>query len=125
MATGGGFVPREPPEDFATFAARAIRTYPSRYHGRFLVPSAVAAIRARVPEWLGMLEPHGETHTLVTMGGDSYDAIVGQLVLTGLEFTLLDPPEMAPALRAVAARLNRSPLRPARTGPQGKGSKQI
>lgn len=124
VVTGDGFVPREPPEDFATFVARAIRTHPSRYQGRFLVPGTAAAIRARVPEWLGMLEPQGETHTLLTIGGDSYDAIVGQLVLTGLEFTLLDPPEMAPALRAVAARLSRRIARPAGSGPASRPAKR-
>jgi len=111
VVAGVGFVPREPPEDFATFVARSIRTHPSRFQARFLVPGAAAAIRVRVPEWLGMIEPHDETHTLLTIGGDSYDAIVGQLVLTGLEFTPLGPPEVAPAIRAVVARLTRPAAR--------------
>lgn len=119
MVVGGEFVPREPPEDFATFVARSIRTPPSRYLARFLVPGTAPAIRARVPEWLGMVEPHDGNHALLTISGDSHDAIVGQLVLTGLEFTLLDPPEMAPAIRAVVARLNR-PARNPQFGNPGK-----
>jgi len=124
VTVGDGFVPREPPEDFATFVARSIRTQPSRYRGRFLIPGTPAEIRAHVPEWLGLVEPYNDTHALLTIGGDSYDAVVGQLVLTGLEFTLLDPPEMAAAIGAVAARLTCPPARAASSGPRRKNLKR-
>ena len=116
-------MPRDPPEDFATFVARAIRTHQSRYQARFLVPGTAASVRARVPEWLGLVEPHDDSHARLSIGGDSHDAIVGQLVLTGLEFALLDPPEMAPAIRAVVERLTRKPVRAASSGPQRRKPK--
>lgn len=105
VVLGNVFVPRDPPEDFATFVTRAIRTAPNRYRARFLVPGNAADIRARVPPWMGMVEPHDDTHALLTIGGDSHDAIVGQLVYAGVTFTLVDPPDMAGAIRAVVLRL--------------------
>ncbi|MDP1570082.1 MAG: transcriptional regulator [Vicinamibacterales bacterium] len=104
---GERFAPRDPPEDFATFVARSIRMPSGRCQARVLVPGTAAEVRARVPGWMGQVEPHDDTHAVLTIGDDSYEAIAGQLAYAGVEFTLLDPPEMAEALRVVAARLSR------------------
>lgn len=107
LTLGERFPPRDPPEDFATYVARSIRTPPSRFQARVLVRGTAAEVRARVPPWLGRVEAHDATHAVLTLGDDSYDAIAGQLAYAGVEFTLMDPPEMAEAIRAVAARLRR------------------
>jgi predicted DNA-binding transcriptional regulator YafY len=105
IALGERFVPRDPPEDFATLVARSIRRPPGRCEARVLVAGTAADVRARVPPWMGHVEPHDETHAVLTIGDDSYEAIAGQLAYAGVEFTLLDPPEMAVALRTVGDRL--------------------
>lgn len=116
LTLGDRFVPREPPEDFGAFVARSIRAPWGRYRARVLVRGTAAEVRARVPAWLGQVEPHDATHALLTVDDDSYEAIAGQLAYARVEFTLLDPPEMAEALRAVAARLQQGRRRrPERT----------
>ncbi len=107
LTLGERFAPRNPPEDFATYVARAIRMPWGRYQARVLVRGTVADVRARVPAWMGQVEPHDGTHAVLTIGDDSYEAIAGQLAYAGVEFTLLEPPEMVEALRTVAARLSR------------------
>jgi predicted DNA-binding transcriptional regulator YafY len=105
VATGGSFVPRELPEEVGAFVARSIKMAPNRYQARFVVPGTQEELRARMPPWMGLVEPHDEAHVRLTIGGANYDEIIGQLVLVGVPFTLLDPPELGPAIRAVAARL--------------------
>jgi predicted DNA-binding transcriptional regulator YafY len=105
VAIGESFTPRTLPEDAATFVSRSIRMAPSRLQARFLVPGTLAEVRTRMPSWMGMLEPHDDRHVRLSIGGDTYDEIIGQIVLVGVPFTLLDPPELEPAMRAVVARL--------------------
>lgn len=106
LTLGDRFVPRQPPEDFATFIAKSIQRPPGRVEARVLVKGTAADVRARVPWWMGAVERHDDTHAVLTVGDDSYEQIAGQLAYAGVEFTLLDPaPEMTAAVRAVAARL--------------------
>lgn len=105
VAIGGSFTPRTLPEDAATFVSRSIRMAPSRLQARFLIPGTLAEVRARTPAWMGLLEPHDDRQVQISIGGDTYDEIIGQVVLIGLPFTLLDPPDLQTALDAVAARL--------------------
>ena len=105
VTRGDTFTPRPPPEDFTTFVARSIRMAPNRLQARFLVPVPAAELRQRLPPWLGLVETHDDAHARLSIGGDTVDAIVGQIIFAGVPFTLIDPPELAPAIRAVAARL--------------------
>lgn len=108
MAQGARFDPRQPPVDFATMVSRSITAPPYHHRVRFRVRGAASEIRTRVPPWMGIVEPLDDDHCVLTIGGDSYDAVAASIVHAGVEFTLLDPQEVGQALRDVAARLLRA-----------------
>lgn len=105
LATGVRFVPRQPPEDFATLVSRAISASPYRYQARLRVNVSVGELRNRIPPWLGVLEPLDDGHCILTIGGESYEMLATMAVHAGVEFTLLEPQELAQPIREIAARL--------------------
>ena len=107
LGVGPRFVARQPPEDFATMVARSISTFPHRYQVRVRVNGIVADIRSRIPQWLGVLEPLDDDHCILTTGGDSLEMAAALVVHAGVDFTLLEPQELAQPIRDVAARLLR------------------
>ena len=106
LAQGARFVPREPPVDFATMVSRAM-AMPQRYTARLLVRGAAADVRARVPRWLGAVEPRDEESCVMTTGADTLDIMAALIVQAGVEFTLLEPAELAQPIREIGARLLR------------------
>jgi predicted DNA-binding transcriptional regulator YafY len=107
LAQGTRFVPRTPPEDFATFVSKSITAWPYRYHARLRVNGSVAQVRAHVPPWIGVVESIDDGHCAVTIGGDSYETVAALIVHAGLEFTLLEPTDLVQSIRAAAGRLLR------------------
>ena len=105
LSVGERFVPRQPPVDFATMVSRAISSMPHRYQARVRVNGTVSDIKARIPPWLGVLEPLDDGHCLLTIGGETHEMIAAMIVHAGVDFTLLEPPELAQPIRQVAARL--------------------
>jgi predicted DNA-binding transcriptional regulator YafY len=107
LTHGARFEPRQPPHDFATLVSRSIDSWRNRYRVRVRVKGTAADVRARVPPWLGTLEPLDDGHCVLTTGGDSYETVAALIMQTGVEFTLLEPPELAHSIREIAARLLR------------------
>jgi len=107
LTRGSRFVPREPPLDFGTLVSRSIASFRHRYHVRLQVKGAAPDMRARIPRWLGVLEPLDDNSCTLTMAGESYETIAALIAQSGVEFTLLGPPEAAEPLRTVVARLTR------------------
>jgi predicted DNA-binding transcriptional regulator YafY len=107
IAQGPRFVPRQPPEDFATFVSRSISSWPYQYQARLLVKGTVADIRGRVPPWVGVVEALDDSSCALTVGGDTCETVVALIVHAGIDFTLLEPTELAQPIRDVAERLLR------------------
>jgi len=101
------FVPRVPAEGITAYVTRSISTSPYRCRARLRLAGSVASLRARVPAWLGVLEPESDTHSVLVLGGESLEGIVGLVGHIGLEFDLIEPPELAEALERAAHRLMR------------------
>jgi predicted DNA-binding transcriptional regulator YafY len=101
------FVPTLPPGGVTAFVARSISTSPYRYHARLRLLGQVASLRERLPSWLGVLEPESDTHSVLLLGGDSLEGMVALVVHVGLDFELIEPPEVAEALERAARRLLR------------------
>ena len=98
-------MPRQPPEDFATLVSRSITALPYRFQVRLRVEGSMPDVRGRIPAWMGVLEPLDEGHCVLTAGGDTYETVAALIVQTGMEFTLLEPLELAQPIRQIAARL--------------------
>ena len=105
LTTAGRFVPRQPPEDFATMVTRSITASPYRYQVRFRVRGSLAELRGRMPPWAGVLEPMDESYCVLTMGGDSCETIAAMIIHAGVEFSLIEPAELASPMREIATRL--------------------
>jgi predicted DNA-binding transcriptional regulator YafY len=107
LAQGARFVPRTPPEDFATFVSKSITAWPYRYRARLRIDGSVADVRAHVPPWIGVVESIDDGHCVVTIGGDSHETVAALIVHAGLEFTLLEPTDLVQPIRDAAERLLR------------------
>jgi len=103
--TGARFAPQDPP-DAAAFVARAVTTAPYRYQAKILVHAPAAAVAEQIPPSAGVLDPAGPASCLLTSGSDSLDAIAFHLVMMGLRFTVLEPPELIEHVRLLAGRLS-------------------
>jgi len=105
--TAERFVPRQPPEDFATMVSRSITASPYRYKVRFRIAGSATELRGRMPPWAGVLEPLDEGHSVLTMGGDNCETIAAMIIHAGVEFSLIEPAELAQPMRDIAERLLR------------------
>jgi predicted DNA-binding transcriptional regulator YafY len=105
LTTAARFVPRQPPEDFATMVSKSIRSWSYRYQARLRVRGSAAELQSRLPPWAGAIEPLDDGHCVVTVGGDSHEMLAAMIVHAGVEFSLIEPQELAQPMREIAARL--------------------
>jgi predicted DNA-binding transcriptional regulator YafY len=101
------FVPTLPPEGITAFVTRSISTMPYRYRARLRLEGSVSSLRPRVPSWLGLLEFGSDTHSVLVFGGDSLEVMAALVGHVGMDFELLEPPELAEELERAARRLVR------------------
>ena len=105
VATGPQFVPRKFPEDIETYVKRSIRHVSYRFRIRLRLRGTMEALQKQVPGWCGVLEPEeAETCTLST-GADTIEMLAAMLVMTCADFEIIEPQELVPELRKIAARL--------------------
>jgi predicted DNA-binding transcriptional regulator YafY len=103
--TGATFDPRPPPPDVERYVAEAISYAPYRVRAKFKLAGAVAALAARMPPWIGVLEPLDATHSLLSTGAETAEALIAQVVLCGVDFELVEPEDLRPKLLEIASRL--------------------
>jgi predicted DNA-binding transcriptional regulator YafY len=103
--TARRFVPREPPEGIAAYAARALVSAPYRFRARLLLAGAVDELAAKIPTWIGTLEARSPRRAVLTVGADTEAALAALILHADVDFELLDPPDLAPALAAAGRRL--------------------
>ena len=102
--TGIRFRPADPP-DAAAFVAQAVSTAPYRYQARILVHAAAEVVAALLPPTVGVVEPAGSDCCLLTVGSDSLDALAFHTAMLDLEFSVLEPRQLAERLAVLATRL--------------------
>jgi predicted DNA-binding transcriptional regulator YafY len=119
-SVGPRFVPREPPADLAEYVARSISHSPYSHRASIKLRGSAQALAAQIPPWCGVLEPLDDESCVLHTGAGSIDALVCQMVLCGVDFELLEPPELAPELRKIARRLERAARRPGARRPRAE-----
>jgi predicted DNA-binding transcriptional regulator YafY len=107
-STGQQFTPRDFPGDIAAYVSRSIRQVQYRYRMRIKLKGSVEELAERIPSWCGVLEVLDEESSALSTGADSIEALAAQVVLTGADFEILEPPECVAELREIAARLERA-----------------
>ena len=108
LTQGPRFTPREPPIDFATMVQKSITSWPQTLRARVKLKGTIAELRRQMPSWVGTLETLDEEHCTLTVGADSPEMLTGLLLYAPADFILLDPPDAAKPIRAIAERLLRS-----------------
>jgi predicted DNA-binding transcriptional regulator YafY len=110
---GARFSPPPLPEDLATYVSRSIAVAPYRLRARVRLHGSPEVIAQRVPPWVGVVESSDPRGAVLTIGADSPEGLISLIASAGVEFSLIEPEELAGPLRLVAERLRRG-VRPRR-----------
>ncbi|MET8845139.1 helix-turn-helix transcriptional regulator [Streptomyces rubiginosohelvolus] len=106
---GPRFVPRPPPaEDLAAYVSRgvAVSVYARRAVVRLKAPLAEAA--RLVSPSAGVLEAESAESCRLTTGASSLDELSVHVLMMGIDFEVIEPPELTEALREARDRLTRA-----------------
>jgi predicted DNA-binding transcriptional regulator YafY len=107
--TGPRFTPRDPPGgDAVAYVSRSVSSAPYSYQARIRLHVPVKAAAERLPPTVGHLQAEGEDACILHTGAESPDVLAIYVAILGAEFEILDPPELAEHLLALAARLTRA-----------------
>jgi predicted DNA-binding transcriptional regulator YafY len=109
-ARGTTFRPREAP-DAASYVRRAITSSPYRYVAKVRYRASKEAVAQIFSATSAEIEADGPNACIVTTGADEPERMVPWLALPGVEFEVLEPPEVVKAVRDVAERLIRAAVR--------------
>ncbi|QFY11538.1 WYL domain-containing protein [Nonomuraea phyllanthi] len=116
--SGPRFTPREPPADgdVAAYVEKGVNTAMWRHSGTVLAHAPAERLRALSlgPE----IEPVDEATCLLKLGGDDLDGMAAWLGFIGVDFEVLDPPELAEAVVRLSERYRR-----AVSGRSGRGQR--
>jgi len=107
-AVGTQFVPRKFPGDIVAYVSQSIRYTAYTHRVRLKLAGAYEQLRKQVPTWCGQLERLDDEHCSLTMGADSPEMLVTMMVMTRMEFEMLDSHELKPEIRRIVERLARS-----------------
>jgi len=106
-AVGTTFVGREAP-DAAAYVRRSISTSPYRYVARVRYHAPVGAVAPYFPAGSVDIEPDGPDATIVTAGADDPSHLVPWLARVDADLEILESPELADAMVAMAERMRRA-----------------
>ncbi|MEX0169386.1 helix-turn-helix transcriptional regulator [Streptomyces sp. LMG1-1-1.1] len=106
---GPRFPPREPPaEDLAAYVSKGVSStaYAAEATVRLFVPLTEAV--SVVGPMDGTLEAEGEGSCLLRTGAHNLDVMVVHVSMMGLDFEVVEPPELTDRVRALRDRLARA-----------------
>ncbi|MER7251757.1 YafY family protein [Kribbella sp. NPDC000426] len=105
---GPRFTPRDLPEAEVTARLqRGVGTATWRYFARILVHASAAHVRSRLPVPVE-IEELGADRCRITLGSDTAEMLALYLGMLGVDFEVIDAPELSAALTALADRLRRA-----------------
>jgi len=107
--TGPQFTPRDlPGGDAAAYVSRSVSSAPYRYQARIRLHAPAKVAAEHLPPTVGHLEADGEHACILHTGAESPDVLAIYVAVIGTEFEILDPPELAEHILALAGRLTRA-----------------
>jgi predicted DNA-binding transcriptional regulator YafY len=109
VSTDRRFAPRDPPaKDLATYVSRAVSSARDRYQARVILHAPLAEIEGRVPHAYGTLEAIDERTSLLLTGSDWLGGLAVYIADIGVDFEVLEPPELIDQVRQLADRFGRA-----------------
>jgi predicted DNA-binding transcriptional regulator YafY len=108
-ATGARFVPKEVPgKDLASFVSRQVSSEVYTYRARVVLHGPRERMVERVSPSAGNLDAVDEQHCLLITGGHSLSMLAIYIAALGVEFEVLEPPELVEECRTLSGRLARA-----------------
>lgn len=103
------FAAREPPaKDIAAYVASSIAATRDRYQAHVILHAPAAEVAACVPRGLGTLTPIDAHSCQLRTSSDWLGALAIHIAGIGVDFEVLDPPELAEHVRALGERFARA-----------------
>jgi WYL domain len=103
------FEPREPPYgDAAKYVARSISSQRDRYQATVILHAPLEEVAHRVPHAVGTLEAIDHERCLLRTGADWLGGLAVYVADIGVDFTVVEPPEFAARVRALAGTFARA-----------------
>lgn len=97
-----------PEGDAAAFVAEAIRTPFSKHQAVLRLHAPVGALRDRVPPSAGVLEADGDDRCVLRTATDSLEWLAMFVGVLGVDFEIIDPPELSECISAIGDRFGRA-----------------
>ncbi|MDO9407338.1 YafY family protein [Patulibacter sp.] len=105
LAQGRRCPRREPPDaDLAAYVMRQVSATRGRYRARVRLHGSKTALQPRVPGYFGTLTEIDEHCCLLEVAAGWMGGLAVQVASIGVDFTVLEPPEFAEEVRALAVR---------------------
>jgi predicted DNA-binding transcriptional regulator YafY len=112
-SSAGRYTARKPPaKDIAAYVARGVSAARETHQARVLLHAPLATVAPRVPPATGTLEAVDEHTCLLHTGADWLGGLAIYIAMIGVDFEVLDPPELAAEIRRLAERFTRAVDRP-------------
>jgi predicted DNA-binding transcriptional regulator YafY len=102
---GAQFVPRKFPGDIVAYVQQSIRYSAYTHRVRVRLKGTVEVLQKQVSPWCGKLDRLDDGHCSLEMSADSLEMLITLMVMTGMEFEMLDAHELKPEMRKVVERL--------------------
>jgi len=100
------FTPREPPwDDVATYVSHRVSNAPYRYQVSVRLQASADVVSARTSPTSSRVEPVDEYTCLFHVGVPSLEQVPLHLARLGVDFEIIQPPELVEHVRAMAERL--------------------
>jgi predicted DNA-binding transcriptional regulator YafY len=120
-STGLRFTPhRLPAKDAAAFVERSITEAPNRFEARITLHASAEEMAHRIPATWGAITPLDERTCEYRTGDDDLRWLGLRVAMLGVDFEVLEPPELVEELRALSVRLRGAIRRPGTARPRGR-----
>ena len=112
-STGQRFTPRPiPGGDLGTYVSQSVASNAYPFRARVILHAPLEEMAQRVSPLTGRLERVDADRCLMECGGGRLDLLGLHIALLGVEFEVLDPPELREHMRALAERMARAAAGP-------------
>ncbi|MFT3767616.1 MAG: YafY family protein [Minicystis sp.] len=109
VTTGAPFVARPIPDgDLAAYVSRSVSTEAYTHRARVILDAPLAALAPRISPLAGRLERIDDQRCLLESGAQSLGSLALYIAQLGVDFEVIEPPELAAELHTLAARLTRA-----------------
>jgi predicted DNA-binding transcriptional regulator YafY len=109
LSPAARFQPRKPPDGgFTAYVSRSVAYLTYGHRARVILHATLEAMAEKIPPTAGVLERVADDRCLLSTGTHSLEVLCLFLGMTGVDFDIVEPPELIEHLRAVRGRFGRA-----------------